>query len=62
MSPIGGTHSGRGSFQNAPAEIEFERLQLSGDGGLGNVQTLRRTTEAAFLKDDQEQAKLFQHD
>jgi hypothetical protein len=37
-------------------------LHLSRDGGLRNPQTVSRTTEAAFLKDHQEQAKFFQHD
>jgi hypothetical protein len=37
-------------------------LHLSRDGGLGNAQTVSRTTEAAFLKDYQEQTKLIQHD
>jgi hypothetical protein len=45
-----------------PAKLEFECLDLPRNGGLRNAQTVGRTTEAAFLQDDQEQAKFFQHD
>jgi hypothetical protein len=37
-------------------------LDLPRDGGLSNPQTVSRTTEAAFLKNHQEQAEFIQHD
>jgi hypothetical protein len=39
----------------------FEQLYLAGDGRLGNVQALGGTAQAAFFKDHQEQAELFDH-
>jgi hypothetical protein len=52
----------RTSFPNSPSQIVFEQLYLTGDRRLSNVTALGGATEAAFLKDRQEQAQFFDHE
>ena len=40
----------------------FEQLHLPGDRRLSNVTALGSATDAAFLKDRQKQAQLFDHE
>jgi hypothetical protein len=61
MPAIRGSHAGGSPFQHPPTEVVFEQLYLAGDRRLGYVQTFGGAAEAAFLKDHQQQAKLFQH-
>jgi len=39
----------------------FEQLYLPGNRGLGNMEALGGTAEAAFFKDYQEQPEFFDH-